>query len=76
MVAAKPWTHYIPVNMNLTDFSEKMEWAKNNDGQVEEIAANGQELAENELTISTYRCYMYQLLKKYHSLLVSEEQYK
>ena len=30
-IAAKPWIHYVPVNIDLTDFDEKMEWAKKND---------------------------------------------
>ena len=30
-VPAKPWVHYIPVKMDLTDLQEKIKWAKEND---------------------------------------------
>jgi hypothetical protein len=26
----KPWLHYVPVNMNLSDFQDKLEWALSN----------------------------------------------
>jgi hypothetical protein len=30
-MVAKPWVHYVPVKIDLSDFDEKMEWAKDND---------------------------------------------
>ena len=30
-VPAKPWVHYVPVKMDLSDFEERLKWAKEND---------------------------------------------
>ena len=30
-VLGKPWVHYIPVKMDLSDLEEKIEWAREND---------------------------------------------
>ena len=31
LVATKPWRHYIPVDMSLSNLQERIEWARNND---------------------------------------------
>lgn len=28
LVAAKPWVHYIPVDLSLSDFESRLKWAK------------------------------------------------
>ena len=30
-IPAKPWIHYVPARMDLTDLEEKIKWAKEND---------------------------------------------
>ena len=37
----EPWVHYIPLNDNLTDVEEKIDWMIENDDIAEEIARNG-----------------------------------
>ena len=34
---ADPWTHYIPVRMDLTDLEERIKWARENDDKLEQI---------------------------------------
>ena len=73
MVLAKPWTHFIPVKMDLSDLEEKINWARNNDKELEKIGNRGKELSEKKLTLESYKCYTVRLLRKYKSLFVSEE---
>ena len=42
----QPWVHYIPLNANLTDFDEKLEWAVKNDDTCKQIAQNGKVFIE------------------------------
>ena len=37
----EPWIHYIPLNENLTDVEEKMQWVIDNNAEAEEIARRG-----------------------------------
>ena len=41
-----PWEHYIPIKSDLSDLSEKIDWARAHDRQCEEIAYKGTLLAE------------------------------
>jgi hypothetical protein len=36
----KPWTHYVPVNKNLSDIVEKIKWCRENDDKCKEISNN------------------------------------
>lgn len=40
-IAMNPWEHYIPLNFDLSDFREKLDWAKSNDRLLKEIAERG-----------------------------------
>lgn len=37
-VLGRPWIHYIPAKIDLSDFEENLQWAKNNDEEVRKIA--------------------------------------
>jgi hypothetical protein len=37
-----PWQHYVPVNADLSDLAEKLEWCRNNDKRLHEVALEGQ----------------------------------
>ena len=37
----EPFTHYVPVNADLSDLVEKIEWARENDEEARAIAQNG-----------------------------------
>ena len=41
-IAVRPWDHYVPIRMDLMDFDEKIEWARNNDEEMARIASRGQ----------------------------------
>jgi hypothetical protein len=41
-----PYTHYIPVNYDLSNLIEQIEWVKNNDDKAEIIAQNAYKFAE------------------------------
>ncbi|MFN0263946.1 glycosyl transferase family 90 [Tepidamorphus sp. 3E244] len=40
-----PWEHYVPVRADLSDLTEKVDWARANEDEAEAIAANGKALA-------------------------------
>ena len=74
-ILAKPWVHYIPVKMDLSDLEEKIRWAKENDDDVRRIAKQGVELSK-VYTEEQYKCYVFKLISLYVKLFVSEEQYE
>ncbi|XP_070828061.1 protein O-glucosyltransferase 3 [Chaetodon trifascialis] len=61
----KAGTHYVPVKRNLSDLLEKIKWAKENDGEAQEIARAGQMLARELLQPSRLYCYYYRVLHTY-----------
>lgn len=61
----KAGTHYISVKRNLSDLLEKIKWAKENDAEVQKIAAAGQTLARELLQPSRLYCYYYRVLQMY-----------
>lgn len=42
-----PWEHYVPVEADMSDLLEKIEWTRNHDSEASTIAANGQALARS-----------------------------
>lgn len=48
----RPWEHFVPVRSDMGDLVEKIEWARSNDAQAREIAANGQSFARS-MTLET-----------------------
>jgi len=45
----KPWEHYVPVNKDLTDLEEKIEWCKEHDDECKQIAENAKKLVVEKL---------------------------
>jgi len=41
----RPWEHFVPVEPDMTDLIEKIEWCRTHQQECEEIAANGQQFA-------------------------------
>uniref|UniRef100_A0A7S0AEY8 Glycosyl transferase CAP10 domain-containing protein n=1 Tax=Minutocellus polymorphus TaxID=265543 RepID=A0A7S0AEY8_9STRA len=37
----EPWTHYIPLNRNLTNVEEMVQWIRDNDKEARQIAERG-----------------------------------
>ena len=42
-----PWVHYVPVQTDLSDLVEKIQWLKDNDDQAKQIALNGKSLYQS-----------------------------
>ena len=66
--ALVPWEHYIPVKNNLSDLSEKIQWAREHDAEAKEIATNGRLFAQTHLMPEHLLFYSYKALVKYASL--------
>jgi hypothetical protein len=64
----KPWEHYVPVDANLLDLVENIQWAIQNDAQAEAIAKNGCRFARSHLTLADSMVYLYLALLKYSKL--------
>lgn len=58
-------THYLPVKRNLSDLLDKINWAKQNDVEAQEIARAGQAAARELLQPARLYCYYYRVLQTY-----------
>lgn len=67
---AKPWIHFIPFKMDMSDLQDKIQWAKENDIEVQEIVKNARMLYQEYFTYEGIREYTYHLLKLYSELLI------
>ena len=59
-----PYEHYIPINENLDDLIEKIEWCKNNDLQCQKISINAYNFYLKYLTKDGIFDYMQYILSK------------
>ncbi len=60
--------HYIPLQDDLSDIFEKIEWARTHDMEAQDIAEQGHVFASKNLTIEPLLLYCYKVLAKYASL--------
>jgi len=65
----KPWVHYIPVNANLKEAKDLIEFAVENDKLVNEISKRGRDFIVEHLRMDDIACYWQQLLTEYTKLL-------
>ncbi len=64
----KPWVHYVPVDIDLTDLMDKIQWAMTHDAEAKSIAANARRyVLENAMPDHCLK-YFYKVLVKYASL--------
>ncbi|XP_067134035.1 protein O-glucosyltransferase 1-like [Centruroides vittatus] len=63
--ALKPWVHYIPVNKDLHNVKELLDFAKENDVEMKKIAERGYNFIWDHLQMEDVSCYWYELLKQY-----------
>ena len=49
-VFIKPWTHYIPIEEDLSDLVKMVKWCRENDDRCKEIAHNASEMYKNTLS--------------------------
>nr|KAJ3417725.1 F-actin-capping protein subunit beta [Polyrhizophydium stewartii] len=57
-----PYKHYIPVQPDLSDFEQQVEWAVQNDDLAREIAESGRKFVMERITNEQMECYMELLL--------------
>ena len=65
--ALKPYVHYVPVQRNMEDLVEKVEWAMANDEKAKQIAENARTFAKGNLLPEHMLLYGYKVLSKYVS---------
>lgn len=66
--AIKPYEHYLPVEENLGDLFEKIQWAREHDEQAHEIARRATQFALDNLQEEHIYLYLFTLLQKYAEL--------
>lgn len=66
--AMHPNVHYIPVNSDLSNLPEVIEWAKNHDAEARQISHNAQAFANENLTDLRILQYVYYLLLEYSKI--------
>jgi protein glucosyltransferase len=64
-----PFEHYVPVNEDLSNLVEMVEWALNHDDQAQRIAMNGVRFVKEKLGEERIMCYWAELLTRYGSLM-------
>ena len=65
--ALKPYEHYIPINNDMSDLLEKIEWARTHDDLVKQVSENAQKFASEHLMYEDCYRYLFLVLKKYAS---------
>ncbi len=68
----KPWVHYIPVNQNLKEVKNLIEFAIENDKIVNDISKRGRDFIVEHLRMQDIACYWQELLTEYTKLLKFE----
>ncbi|MCH9631585.1 MAG: hypothetical protein S4CHLAM37_16090 [Chlamydiia bacterium] len=66
--ALKPYTHYIPLESDLSDLKDKIAWAIQNPGKCKMIANTGTKFAREHLQKEDVYLYVYLLLNEYAKL--------
>lgn len=66
--AIKPYVHYVPVNTRLTDLFSQLEWMKNHDAEVKQIAMNANNFIKNDLMPEDIEAHMVIILNEYHKI--------
>lgn len=59
----KPMHHYIPIERDLSDLVDKLNWAKKNDQKVRQMTEQAQQFANEYLTAGNVLCYHVKLFK-------------
>ena len=65
----KPWVHYIPVDQNLKEVKDLIEFAIENDKIVNDISKRGRDFIVEHLRMQDIACYWQELLTEYTKLL-------
>ncbi|MEM7174573.1 MAG: glycosyl transferase family 90 [Chlamydiota bacterium] len=63
-----PWKHYVPLDADLKNLTERIQWAKEHDSEARKIAMQAREFAKNHLMPEHILLFCYKALLKYASL--------
>lgn len=67
----KPFVHYVPVQKDLSDLVQKIKWAQQNDQKAKEIAKNGREFANEQISPLQVYCYHAHVLNEFSKIISS-----
>ena len=76
LIIAQPWVHFVPVRVDLEDLAKQMQWARDNDEELQKIALRAKELTRKQLDYFSQKCYAIRVLREYSRLLIPEDRYK
>ena len=65
----KPYVHYMPFKEDFSDLIEQLEYAKNHDEEMKQIAQNARKFIEEFATRNSLSCYLGLLLIEYADLM-------
>ena len=63
-----PYTHYIPVNYDLSNLIEQIEWVKTHDEEAKKIAENAYQFAETYFSTEYQKKYLKENIEKYSNV--------
>merc|ERR1712003_403669 len=69
---AKPYSHYIPLEYDLSDLIPKVEWLKAHDAEAKAIADRARELALKRMRLEDHICYVWRALEALASKTISK----
>lgn len=64
----KPYTHFVPVNADLSDLLQKIDWAKQNDRLLQDMSKNATYFVKENLSEEMIYLYLYWVLVRYSEL--------
>lgn len=67
--ALKPWVHYVPVQADLSDMLQQVEWAKAHDNKAQEMMTAARDFARRHLRMEDIYCYHFLALESFAKLL-------
>lgn len=71
--AMEPYVHYIPLNENLTNIFDQVEWMKMHDQELQQVSKNAQNFALNNLMPEHIKAHIAIILNEYHKFHREEE---
>lgn len=65
----KPFVHYVPVHADLSDLTEKIRWAQENDEKAKKIAKNAQIFANEQISPVDVYCYHAHAMNEFSKII-------
>ena len=71
--AIKPYIHYVPVQEDISDIFERIEWMKTHDSELQQISQNAQNFVKNNLMPEQIEAQTALILNEYSKLFKDEQ---